>query len=669
MAAVAHASSRRYQEQDSMDCRSKLEVGLACLFAVAVVNAAPPSVEAFAQQEFMRDAQISPDGRYLAFISSVDGARVALTMDLKKAGKPVAVLGTEAGGKLDLSWCRWGNDTRLVCGFRESINVRDDFSFVKTKLAAVDADGKNAKELMRNDRVSAAQFKDEVLDWTPSQPRTVLIQAQENLRSTGTLLTSAATTPAVYELDLYSGGLNMMLRPHQTIREYYTDGNGSVRLGVGLSNAQRLFYARLLGEDSWRLLAKVETFAITNQIVPQHVLPGTNKAYAVALRDGRRALWEIDMEDREPPRLIFDHPRVDIDRFTYSSTTGKMLAFGYDMDRPFMQYEDEQLRTLLRGINKALPNTFNRPHSFTEDFGKLVVRASSDIDMGSYYLYDRETRGLKQLGRSYSNIPTDSLARMQAIEYPARDGTLIPGYLMIPSGKRPERLPFVVLPHGGPISRDTWQFDFLAQFLTTRGYGVLKMNFRGSSGYGQQWFHAAHQDWGGLTYSDILDGAHWVVDKGFADPQRTCIVGWSFGGYAALLGAVRNGDVFKCSVSIAGVSDLAELLNTSKHFINRGVVAKQIGDDSDKLKNDSPARNAAKVRIPVLMIHGTHDAQAPYEQSRLMASALSSAGKPHELLRLDGADHSIWRPADRATMLTKIEQFLATHIGNPATSP
>lgn len=219
------------------------------------------------------------------------------------------------------------------------------------------------------------------------------------------------------------------------------------------------------------------------------------------------------------------------------------------------------------------------------------------------------------------------------------------------------------MPHGGPIARDSWDFFFLRAFLVDRGYAVLQMNFRGSSGYGSEWFYAAHQDWGGLTYSDIADGTRWAIAEGIADPKRVAIVGWSFGGYAALLGAVRDSDVYRCSVSIAGISDLQQLLSNARYFTNYRIAREQIGNQSDKLRSDSPLRHIDAIKIPVLLVHGDRDAQAPVEQSTRMASALKRADKPHRMVLLKDATHQLGRKSDRMTLLTEIERFLGEHLG------
>jgi dipeptidyl aminopeptidase/acylaminoacyl peptidase len=197
------------------------------------------------------------------------------------------------------------------------------------------------------------------------------------------------------------------------------------------------------------------------------------------------------------------------------------------------------------------------------------------------------------------------------------------------------------------------------------------MNFRGSSGYGDKWLSDAHQDWGGVTYSDIVDGARWAVKQGIADPAHLCIVGWSFGGYAALLGATRDGDLFRCAVSVAGVSDLSLLAEQERYFINREISRDEIGTDTAKLKADSPRNHAANMNIPLLMIHGDNDDQVNVDQSNAMDRALARAGKAHEYILIKGADHQMRRESDRTTLLSAIEKFLATHLagGGPASPP
>jgi len=631
----------------------------------SVAYAAPPPISAFARLEQLNNVTLSPDGKYLAFISQSQGRHVAMTMDLSAAGNaPKLVLTADKDGNFDMSRCQWAKNTRLICRYVAPA-VEMGITYRTTRLVAVNADGSEIKVLLQNSPiVSGAQIQDGVLDRLPNSADSVLIEARENYLQPGAAVRS---NPAVWELNIYNGRMKKILRPRDSIMSYISDGQGSVRLGTGLVDKSIVYSARLEGSSEWRQLAKVGVFDPLRAMLPVHIIPGTNKAYAIGPSGDRAALWMIDLEDKLSPTLIFEHPVADVvDPITDSD--GNLLGVYYETDHPFVYYTDNKLANIIDATKKLLPDTFNYVASHSHDKKKFVIAAYSDRDAGTYYLFDATSGQLSRLGKSYPELDAEQLPRMRAIEYTAADGTKIPGYLTTPIGVRAEKLPLIVMPHGGPIARDSWRFDFLRLFLVSRGYAVLQMNFRGSGGYGFQWQIAAHQDWGGLTYADIADGTRWAIAQGIADPKRTCIVGWSFGGYAAMLGAERNLDLFKCSVSIAGVSDLSTLVRNQLNFEGGNLAWDQIGTDLGKIKENSPVRHADNVGMPMLLLHGTRDAQAPYEQSEGMAAALKKAKKQFKFVTIENADHSLWRESERTTLLTELEQFLLTNLGPGATA-
>jgi dipeptidyl aminopeptidase/acylaminoacyl peptidase len=333
-----------------------------------------------------------------------------------------------------------------------------------------------------------------------------------------------------------------------------------------------------------------------------------------------------------------------------------------DGDSDWRRFEDNRIGTLMGAIQKIEPTRFNQLHGSSRDERILLIRSVSDDDAPRFMMYNSDTNQLSKIGAPDPDRDPATLASMRPISYPARDGTRIPAYLSAPPGAPATHLPLIVMPHGGPIARDTWGYFFLRRFLVSRGYAVLQMNFRGSSGYGEDWFFAAHQDWGGLTYDDVIDGARWAVQQGIADPQRVCIVGWSFGGYLALLGAQRDPEVFRCAVDIAGPSDLALLIDEGHHWLQAASIKRQIGTDPAKLKRDSPRLHAADFQIPLLMIQGKMDAQVPFEQSEKMDEALTRAGKAHRFVAVPGADHQFSDLKDRVTLLQETEAFLREHL-------
>lgn len=632
----------------------RMAVAAAAWMVVAAdpAAAAPHPLEAFARLPAVRNVAISPDSRRIVFITAAGDVSVAVTYEHSTAGaKAVPILRSEPG-EYEISWCNWANDTRILCGLTAMAKELGHV-YPYTRLVAVNADGSKLKLLIQNSEAGRAQFHDRILDWTPDEPDTVLIQLDDD----------ANGFPSVFEMNVNTGLRYIRTRERAPIRSFKTDARGNIRLGSGYGSGTEIsYFARLTDDREWHRLAKIKAFSASDALLPIAVAPGRNIAYATGDFEGRSALWEIDLTDEREPQLVFSHPLVDADE-ALLTPDGSLLGIWYELDRPFIYYTDEKVRGLIRSVDKAAPGKFNVITDRSQDDKLYVIRASSDVDGGTYSMLDLRDNSLQRLGTAYPELNQDQLGRMRSITYKAADGTEIPGYLTVPVGLRAEKLPLIVMPHGGPIARDSWDFDFLRAFLVDRGYAVLQMNFRGSAGYGGKWFHDAHQDWGGLTYSDITDGARWAVAQGIADPTRMCIAGWSFGGYAALLGAVRNSDLYRCSVSIAGISDLHQLLLEARFFSNYRIAREQIGVDKDKLVADSPRRHVDEIKMPILLVHGDLDYQVEVDHSQRMESALKKAGKPHRAVYLKKATHQLDRKSDRITLLTEIERFLRENLG------
>ena len=551
--------------------------------------------------------------------------------------------------------------------------VKEGFVFAISRLVAIDADGKNMRVLIQGSGEAQGQFQDRIVNWNPGRPDTVLIEADEGMSGTelaagvqviGNVGTHAL--PAVFELNVLNGQLTLRQHARDPIRHWITDKRGAVRLGWGLAGTTISYWAHLDGE-SWRRLTKFEVFSRENHFEPIAIsAEDPNTAYAFGPSEGRKAIWLIDLKDKEDPRLVFSHPVVDVSS-PVLGRDGRLIGARYDNGNPMMYYTDDGIQAMMGAVQKLEPGQFSTVHGSSLDEKTFVIRSASDVDAPKFMVLDSDSHRLSKVGATYPDRDPTSLAPMRAISYPARDGTRIPAYLSTPRGAQAQHLPLVVLPHGGPIARDTWSYSFLREFLVSRGYAVLQMNFRGSSGYGDDWFFAAHQDWGGLTYDDVVDGARWAIQQGITDPARVCIVGWSFGGYLALVGAQRNPELFHCAIDIAGVSDLGLLIDEGHHWLAADYIKKQIGTDPDKLKRDSPRLHAADFKVPLLMLHGKMDAQAPFDQSDTMDAALKRAGKPHRFVAVPNADHQFSDVKDRGMLLREIETFLGEHL--PAAPP
>jgi dipeptidyl aminopeptidase/acylaminoacyl peptidase len=631
--------------------------------------AAALPVDTFAAGDAVTDVAISPDGHYLAEVVLIENRRAVLVVDRQANPVRVTPVLRDIDNDFDIKWCSWATNSRLLCSYH-GVQYRDRLPINFTRLVAVDADGKNASVLLSS-AGGGGQFEDRIIDWNPGEPDTVLVEADENLLAgkmlePGTKVYGPTTTgayPAVFAVNVVSGRTRVVVHSFRPILHFISDFHGTPRVGYGLSPGSKTFeyYARTGKNEAWRHLLKYEAFAQGNLLRPVAInAEDASHVYAMGDYQGLNALWSVDLTDTQPPQLVYSNIRADV-AAPLLLKDGHLFGALYQTERPHVYYSDSTFAARMASVDAALPDTFNAVIDASADRTLLVVRATSDVEPGSYYLFDTRKAELVRIARANPALDPTQLGRMLPISYPARDGTSIPGYLTKPPGAAADHLPLIVMPHGGPIARDNWYYFFLQQFLVNRGYAVLQMNFRGSSGYGDQWFRSAHQDWGGLTYGDIIDGVHWAISSGVADPNRIAIVGWSFGGYAALLASVRDSDLFRCAISIAGVSDLSLLESEGQSFLNRSVQREQIGLDSAKLEAASPRRHAADVKIPLLLVHGDKDPQVNVEQSESMISALRSAGKTDEFIEIKGADHQLSRRDDRLTLLNAVDRFLSAN--------
>lgn len=321
--------------------------------------------------------------------------------------------------------------------------------------------------------------------------------------------------------------------------------------------------------------------------------------------------------------------------------------------------------------SSAFPDRNPQLVSWSSDLQTVLVLTEGLGDAGSYHVVDLERPAVNTLGETYPAIAADQVAPVRPIRYSADDGLEIRGYLTTPPGVGDAtNLPLVVLAHGGPAVRDTMGFDWWAQAIASRGYAVLQANFRGSTGYGEAFMEAGYGEWGRKMQTDLSDGVRWLASEGLIDPSRVCIVGASYGGYAALAGPTLDTGVYRCAVSVNGVSDLRRMVevearagehrnNETVRYWNRFMGAERLGDRS--LDDRSPARLAAQADAPILLIHGRDDTVVPLEQSRLMAQALRRADKPVEFIELEGEDHWLSRSDTRLRMLTETMRFLQAH--------
>jgi dipeptidyl aminopeptidase/acylaminoacyl peptidase len=326
-------------------------------------------------------------------------------------------------------------------------------------------------------------------------------------------------------------------------------------------------------------------------------------------------------------------------------------------------YTDPGYKALAASLAGALPNLPQIDFvAASDDENKLLFIASSDHDPGHFYLFDKTKKSLAKIFSVQPKLDGRTLAEVRPISYKAADGTEIPAYLTLPPGKTAKGLPAVVMPHGGPSSRDYGDYDWLAQFLVARGYAVIQPNYRGSDGYGKAWLNENGFKGWRTSIGDVNDAARYLASSGIADPKRIAIVGWSYGGYAALQSAETESSLYKAVVAIAPVTDLQLLKEESRNFTNMKEVQEEIGS-GPHLVEGSPLNGADRIAAPVLLVHADRDINVDVEHSDKMQAALNRAGKQVEYYRLKGLDHQLVDANVRTTMLTKIGQLLDRTIG------
>ncbi len=380
--------------------------------------------------------------------------------------------------------------------------------------------------------------------------------------------------------------------------------------------------------------------------------------------DHRKALFRIKFSETPVTELVASHPQVDIDGVIRSAGGQRVVGYTYALEKRDAEFFDPEYKALISALGRAIPNLpIIRFERASADGNRMLIFAGSDNDPGRYFVYDKSTKKLAETLLVRPELEKQQLASVRPVSVKTADGTVIPAYLTLPLNKEPKNLPAVVLPHGGPSSRDEWGFDWLAQYLAARGYAVLQPNYRRSAGFGDTWLvQNGFKSWK-ISIGDITSSARWLGSQGFADPNRIAVVGWSYGGYAALQSAVTEPSLFKAIVAIAPVTDLSLLKDEAQDFTNSRVVRDFVGS-GPYIAEGSPLRHASAIKVPVLLVHGDVDQNVGIEQTDKMEAALRAAGTEVEYLRYKELDHQLDDSAARTEMLTKIGQILDRTIGH-----
>jgi dipeptidyl aminopeptidase/acylaminoacyl peptidase len=632
-------------------------------------------LEAFAELPRLTDAALSPDGRQLAALMHLSGdGEQTSGLVLRRIGddRVTPLLRNDAG--VSIAWIEWAGNERLLVGTRH-LGRRDFDGTVETRLLSVRADGGGALNLVQPgppgkfETQRGPQIQDRVVDLLPNDPQHILLE----------LPPQGSASPGVYRVNIETGERRLIEPPQRRVWNWLTDARHRVRCGLRLDGQQVEVIACDPDGSRWRTLWRFEPWG-SDAIWPLGFTSQPQELLVRAGHQGRAAIFRVDLSMPElPRRLLLAHPQRDvagepIHAVDSQAVIGLRMGDGTAFAEPRAELWNPQLRRVALEVDAALPDRRNRLLQFSRDAQRYLLHSSGRGQPGEYYLGDQRSGELVLLAEQHPRLPAQQLAGARRLAIRSRDGLMLEAFLTLPPGTpadaegRPlAALPLVLLPHGGPSGRDDDNFDLWAEFIASRGCAVLQVNFRGSTGLGREFQHAGLRRWGLEMQDDLTDALQWAMDQRIADPKRLAIVGGSYGGYAALMGAVRTPELFRCVVSFAGVSDLIELIQHASNYFGGAEWAEasigRLWGDRAQLRATSPALQAERIQAPVLLVHGSADRVVPVQHSRSMAAALQRARKPVRYVEQDGGNHHLGSHRHRLAFFRLLAGFLGEHLG------
>ena len=646
----------------------------AAITASVVVNAQDLAAK-FGARESFTGVALSPDGTRISYLTPMPRGGGALVV-ANVAGGPSKIILSNPDASFKINWCRWAKADRVVCRIVAE-SAQTGLLLGVSRTVSVDPEGGGKTiilgQIPNSRSLGFTQNSGAIIDWLPDDPDNILMQiALQPELSTGTRLAKTTEGLAVMKVNVRTGSQGVYQPGRNGTVFWGTDGRGAVRIrGDVRSNNNRGYLDTSMSlsylpknSSNWQPLGNTDLSSSAGIEVEGFDESGDG-LMILKPKDGRQALYRISADSSNREELIYAHPEVDVQGVRRIGKYRRPVGAAYETEYGHIEFFDAVLRKRLASIGRALPG--QPTVSILDeswDGQKQLFFAGSDIDPGRYYLYDTKTKELNELSSTRPNLDTMAMGSMTPISYPATDGTMIPAYLTLPPGRTMEtarNLPAILMPHGGPQARDTWGFDWVSQYFAQLGYVVLQPNYRGSSGYGEKWYQQnGFKSWR-TAIGDINDGARWLAAKKISAADRLAIVGWSYGGYAALQGAVLDPQLYRAVVAIAPVTDLDLLKQNSREFSNYLIVSKFVGEGAH-IAEGSPAKNATAIRAPVMMFHGTKDLNVDLSQSRTMDNALKSAGKAPQLIVYDGLEHSLLDSATRTDMLLRAGAFLNSNM-------
>ncbi len=641
-----------------------------CALVVGLSVAPSTLAQAFSAQDFSRHSEVSevslsPDGKYVAMaVPSENGTETQLHIVPLDGSANVQAL--RFGKQQHVTDILWSDNDQVVVA-RAKMEPLKARPFSYGELMSSDIHGKNQSTLFayipdtgthtgrRKDQGFASIVK--VLD---NEPGMVLVDftAWPSSRD------NEQQTTSIYKVDTRTGNRQELEQSKETAH-FYFDHSGRARLKVTTdANDDPVLEFRPGADNTW---APVPKSLAGYSMTLLYVEPDNNTSYALITDKGEAAhLYKIDLA-KGSRMLLAGRADESIARVLYAGYDGAPFGVIYDEAKPSVQYFDPKSTWtgLHAGLLKAFPGQMVSFINWSRDNRKVLFVTWSDRNPGAWYVFNRDSNKIQLINEAKPWLDAKRLSSSAPISFTTRDGLILHGLYTAPAGGGAR--PMVVMPHGGPYGPyDSWSYDSDAQFLASRGYAVLQINYRGSGGRGREFIERGYREWGGKMQDDLADGVRWAISNKLADPQRICTFGASYGGYAALMQPIRYPELYKCAIGYVGVYDLQVMKkegDIKDRASGRRYLDRVLGTDDAQLRAWSPAQNVDKIKVPVFIAQGSVDRRVPMEQFDALKNAFKTNGVPLETMVATGEGHGFYKPENRAELYRKIEAFLNKYIG------
>ena len=621
-----------------------LSILVMLVFSQQIYAIMPPQIplEDFFRNPEKSAYQISPDGKFISFMAPYESR---MNIFVQKTGSDKATRLTSETDR-DIAGYYWANADRIL--FLKDSGGDENFA-----LYGVDKDGKNSKCLTCFEGV-----RTQIIDELEDQPDFVIIGLNQR----------NAMVFDPYRLNIKTGEKEMLAENPGNIQGWMTDHEGKLRIAIAIVdgvNTQLLYR-----DDESQEFEPVLTTSFKESLSPNFFTFDNKHLYATSnLGRDKSAAVIFDPKTAKETEVLYENEDFDVGGISYSRKRKVITAASYTSWKRERHFFDDEARTMFEKLESLLSGYEIAITASDKAEENYIIRTYSDRSMGAYYLYDKTKEKLTKIQDVSPWLEEDQMAEVKPIQYRSRDGLVIHGYLTLPKGVEAKNLPVVVNPHGGPWARDNWGFNPEVQFLANRGFAVLQMNFRGSTGYGKAFWEASFKEWGLSMQNDITDGVYWLIREGIADKDRVAIYGASYGGYATLQGLVVTPTLYAAGVDYVGVSNLFTFMQTIPPYWKPmlDMMYEMVGNpeaNKQQFEATSPAMNADKIIAPLFVAQGANDPRVNIAESDQIVEAMRTRGIEVEYMVKDNEGHGFRNEENRFDFYRAMEAFLKNHLLN-----